>query len=240
MTEPGTFYGIGVGPGNPDLLTIKAARLITEVPVLAVPTARQEGESYALDIVTGLVQPGQSVLKLHFPMLRDVTARVQKRQEAARQVLEQLNAGRDVAFLTEGDPLLHSTFAYLLEHLPSGCPVEIIPGVSSVMAAAADACEPLVMGDERLAVLPAAFEDSTELEPILAAFDTVVLMKVYKVLSEVLDLLERLGIAEQALVVERASHPAGRVLRDVRALRTEPLHYLSLMIIYCRRLARES
>lgn len=240
MTQAGTLYGVGVGPGDPDLLTLKAARLIREAPVIAVPVTRPDGDSYALSITAGMVPPGRTVLRLHFPMTRDVAARAAKRKAAAAQIAEHLRAGRDVAFLTEGDPLLHSTFGYVLEHLPGEFPVAVVPGVTSVTAAAADAAQPLVNAGERLAVLPATFEAVDALEPILRAFDTVVLMKVHSTLDAVIDLLAGLGIAGQAVVVERASHPAGCVHRDVTALRGRSIHYLSLMIVYSRRLARES
>lgn len=240
MTGLGTLYGIGVGPGDPDLLTMKAVLLIRETPVIAVPVTQPDGESYALSIASDLLQPDRTVLKLHFPMLRDVQARSRKRREAVAQIAAHLEAGRNVAFLTEGDPMLHSTFGYVLEHIPERYSVEVVPGVTSITAAAADAMQPIVKAGERLAVLPAAFEDTAALKSILASFDTVVLMKVHSVLGEVLDLLDELEIAKRAVVVEQASHPAGRVCRDVRALRNQSVHYLSLMIVYSRRLAGES
>ena len=106
----GTLYGIGVGPGDPELLTLKAARLIRESPVIAAPIAKAGAESYALSIVADRLQPEQTVLKLLFPMLKDVAAKQAHRQAAAQAIAAELQAGRDVAFLTEGDPLLHSTF----------------------------------------------------------------------------------------------------------------------------------
>ena len=231
----GTLYGIGVGPGDPDLLTIKAARIISQVPIIAVPVAKVDGDSYAHAIGASLLKPSQQIEKLYFPMLRDEQQRSIKRREAAQQVATHLKTGHDVAFLTEGDPLLHSTFGYLLEHVPSEFPVEIVPGITSILGAAADYKQPLVMGDERLAVLPATFEEISELPQILAAFDTVVLLKVHKVLDPVLSLLDDLQLLQQAIVVERASHPEGRVFTDVTNLHGEQLHYLSLMIIYSRR-----
>ena len=231
----GTLYGVGVGPGDPDLLTIKAARIIGQVPIIAVPVAKLDGDSYAHSIAAELLKPSQRVEKLHFPMLRDQQQRTVKRREAAQQVATHLKGGQDVAFLTEGDPLLHSTFGYLLEHLPSEFPVEIVPGITSILGAAADHKHPLVMGDERLAVLPATFEEMSALPQILATFDTVVLLKIHNVLDTVLSVLGDLQLLKQTIIVERASHPEGRVFTDVTTLHGEQLHYLSLMIIYSRR-----
>jgi precorrin-2/cobalt-factor-2 C20-methyltransferase len=136
-----------------------------------------------------------------------------------------------VAFLTEGDPLIHSTFIYVLRHLPQDLPVEIIPGVSSITTAAAQAKMPLVSADQRLAVLPATFENLDRLRQTLRNFDTVVLLKVHRVLDQLIDLLDELELSEQAVLVERASHESGRVVRDMRTLRGESVHYLSLLIV---------
>lgn len=232
--QAGTLYGVGVGPGAPDLITLRAAQVIEGADVIAVPVARRGEASYALTIARGLVSAEQEVIELHFPMVRDVAHRINHRREAAAQVAERLAVGRSVAFLTEGDPLLHSTFGYVLAHLPEGLPVEVVPGVSSITAAAALTGEPLVKGEERLAVLPATFENVATLDELFAEFDTVVLMKVHRVLGEVFDALDRLGLTEQSWLVERASHPAGRVLRGA-AIRGSDPHYLSLLIVHTGR-----
>jgi precorrin-2/cobalt-factor-2 C20-methyltransferase len=229
LNEPGILYGVGVGPGAPELLTLKAAHVIRATPVIAVPVSQPGGESYALDIAAGLVGPAQTVRKLHFLMTRDLAARERSRCAAAASIAGDLRAGRDVAFLTEGDPLMHSTFIYVLHHLPGGLPVEVIPGVSSVTAAAAQAVTPLVYADQRLAVLPAVFEDMDDLRRLLSDFDTVVLLKVHRVLDRLLDILDEMK--RPAVLVERASHAAGRVVRDVHTLRGQPVHYLSLLIV---------
>jgi precorrin-2/cobalt-factor-2 C20-methyltransferase len=229
---PGILYGVGVGPGDPELLTLKAARLLRETPVIAAPVTHLEAESYALSVVASHLQPQQKVLKLHFPMLKDVAAKAGYRRAAAQAIAGELQAGRDVVFLTEGDPLLHSTFIYIVHDLPDGLLVEFIPGVSSITAAAAQAGLPLVYADQRLAVIPATFEQVAELKPILASFDTIVLLKVNRVFDRLLDLLEELGLTDRAVLVERASHPGARVIRDVGSLRGRSFHYLSLLIIY--------
>ncbi len=234
MTQIGTLYGIGVGPGDPELLTLKAARIIEATPVITVPVAQEDGESHALNVVESMLKPDQRVLKLHFPMVRDIAEREAKRQAATQTIVEELQVGRDVAFLTEGDPMFHSTFGYVLNLLPEGLSVEVIPGVSSIMAAAADIKTPLVNAGQRLAVIPAVFENVDELHHIFAEFDTVVLMKVYRVLDRVLDLLDELGLIDQAVIVERASHAEGRVIKDVQSVQDDDVHYMSLMIVHTK------
>lgn len=229
-----TLYGVGVGPGAPDLVTLRAAAVIQQVDVIAVPVARPDAESYALAIAEGWVSPQQTVVKLHFPMVRDLAARERQRAEAARIIVHHLGEDRSVAFLTEGDPLLHSTFGYVLEHLPAHVQVALVPGVSSIMAAAAEMGAPLVKADERLAILPATFENLSDLERIVADFDTVVLMKVHRVLDAVLDELDRCDLSGRAVLVERASHPLVRVLRGAD-LRGADAHYLSLLIVHTQR-----
>ena len=227
----GVLYGVGVGPGDPELLTLKAARIAHEAPVIAVPVAQRDGDSYALGVVSRLLRPEQRVLPLHFPMVRDAAARRGYRQAAAHTIIGELEAGHDVAFLTEGDPLLHSTFIYVLEYLPAGARLQIVPGVTSITAAAAQATLPLVSGDQRLAVIPATFEDLADLPDLLGRFDTVVLLKFARVFDRLFDMLCELGLAETSVVVERASHPSGRVVRDLQALRGQPIHYLSLLVV---------
>ena len=231
MPKMGTLYGVGIGPGDPELLTLKAARVIGAVPVIAVPVARPGGRSYALEIVAGMLRPEQEILQLLFPMLKDVDAKASYRRAAAESVLTALRTGREVAFLTEGDPLFHSTFIYLLAELPAGTPLEVVPGISSVNAAAAQTQLPLVNAGQRLAILPVTFEDEAALRETLCAFDTIVLMKFHRDLDRLLDLLDELGLTEYAVIVERASHPDARVIRDVRSVRGESVHYLSLMIV---------
>jgi precorrin-2/cobalt-factor-2 C20-methyltransferase len=227
----GTLYGLGVGPGDPELLTLKAVRIIQTVPVVAAPIAKAGAESYALSIVSAHLRPEQTVLPLLFPMVKEVAAKRTHRQAAAQAIAAELQAGRDVAFLTEGDPLLHSTFIYVLQHLPEGLPVEIVPGVSSITAAAAQARLPLVNANQRLAVIPTTFERLADLRRIFQEFDTVVLLKFHRLIDPLLDLLDELDLSQHTVLVERASHREGRVIRDARSLRGQSIHYLSLLIV---------
>lgn len=236
--KTGTLYGVGVGPGDPELLTLKAARIVREAPVIAVPVAKPGGDSYALSVVSGLLRSEQRVLPLVFPMLKDLNEKVKYRAAAAETIWRELQTGADVAFLTEGDPLFHSTFIYVLNELPAGAPVEIVPGVSSINAAAAQAQIPLVSADQRLAVVPAIFEDKADIRRILQEFDTVVFLKFRSMLDQLLDILDEMDLVESSILVERASHTDGRVVRDVRSLRGSDVHYLSLLIVQTDRKIR--
>ncbi len=230
----GCLYGVGVGPGDPDLLTVKAVRLLQQVPVVVVPRKTSRDESYAYSIISHLVDKGrQEVLPLVFPMKKELDQLRSYWREACEAIHQRLDEGKDCAFITEGDPLLYGTFIYVYEMLKDLHPeirVEIVPGISSVTAAAARAQVPLVSGDGRLAILPATYEGE-KLRETLRDFDTVVLMKVHSVFDQVLDILEEMGLVEGAVFVKRCTTPGQEIIRDIRTLRGRRLDYLSLLIV---------
>ncbi|MBI4715836.1 MAG: precorrin-2 C(20)-methyltransferase [Nitrospirae bacterium] len=233
MNRMGTLYGVGVGPGDPELLTLKALRVLRSVPVICYPACRPDAGSYALRIVQDRLQEGQELKGLHFPMARGSDRLLPFWRRSVEGVHEELAKGRDVAFITEGDPFFYSTFVYLLEGMTSlhpEVPVEVIPGVSSVMASSARTARPLAMADEHLAVLPAACEEIF-LREALSRFDTVVLLKVSGVLSRIIRLLEDMGLLDQAVFVERCGRPEERVVRDLKTLEEAKVNYLSQIIV---------
>lgn len=230
----GTFYGVGVGPGDPELITLKAQRVLARVPVVCVPKGRLQGESYARSIVGPLVdERWQELVELFLPMTRDRAQLALHHMAAVEQIAGRLKEGKDVAFVTEGDPSIYSTFIYLcrlLRETHPELPVEVVPGVSSINASAAAAGIPLVDGGERLAVLPTSYEGDG-LAGVLEQFDTVVLLKVSRVFDRVLDALERLDLAGRAVYIQRCGAPTEKIVRDVRTLRGQELDYLSLVIV---------
>ena len=229
----GRLYGVGVGPGDPELLTVKAQRVLQSVPVIWVPQAGISAESYAYSIVKGIIdEERQEVVRAKFPT-NDEDAALDVWRGAARDLAVHLEAGRDVAFITEGDPMLYSTFAYVLETIQEEYPhfaVEVVPGVSSVMAAAASAAAPLVHHGQRLAILPAVY-GIDDLREAIALYDTIVLMKVNRTLLDALANLERLGLAGRTIYVRRATTERERVVRNIQELSAEDLDYFSLLII---------
>lgn len=229
----GRFYGVGVGPGDPELLTLKALRVLQEVPLICTPRSVTSAESYALDIVRGFLdEQKQEIIRIPFPV-DDEAGAAEVWRNAADTIGGHLSQGKDVAFITEGDPMLYSTFSYVLDSITSGYPdvtVEIIPGVSSVMAAAASAGVPLVTHGQRLVILPAVY-GIDDLSEAIANYDTIVLMKVNRTLLQALANLEQLGLAGKGIYVRRASTASEEVVRDLSKLSEEDLDYFSLLII---------
>ncbi|MBI2875398.1 MAG: precorrin-2 C(20)-methyltransferase [Candidatus Tectomicrobia bacterium] len=232
--KKGRLFGIGVGPGDPELLTVKAARILSRVPVVCVPKGKAQGSSLALAVIQELIDPGQQqILECHFPMVRDPEEAEEFWQEAARQVLEPLQRGCDVAFVTLGDPLFYSTFIYLyrtIQELDPEIHQEIVPGVSSLHAASAVASLPLGVAGERIAILPAT-GDRAALRRTLEEFDTIVLLKVSQALDEVVALLETLGLKEKAVFVQKCGMAGERVIRELDRLGGEKVDYFSLLIV---------
>ena len=216
----GTLHGVGVGPGAPDLITLRAHAILRRAPVLALPRSNDWGGSKAWEIVEptlGAVD-GQERIFLTFPMSKDPERLRPAWEKAMVQIGARLERGLDVAFVTEGDPSLFSTFIYLQRAAPQRWPgvrVEVTPGVSSVMAVPAVTGVPLADGQERIAILPGTC-GLDDLDDVLARFDTVVLMKIGPEMPRVIDALERAGLLDRAVYVSRATMADQRIARDLR------------------------
>ena len=226
-------YAVGVGPGDPELLTRKAERILREVPVICAPTARPDESSQALSIVEQFIDRGrQEVIIQVFPMRKEQDGLGKFWDAAAAEVAGKVRQGKNVAFITIGDPFLYSTFLYLFRILGDrypDIPIEVVPGVSSITAAAAAAGVPLGMAAERIAIIPAAFDE--DLAKILADFDTVVLMKIHRVFDRVYRQLVESGLDSKGVFVSRAGRPEQQVESDLAGLVGRKLDYLSMLIV---------
>lgn len=228
-----TLYGIGVGPGDPESLTIKGLRILKQSPVVAFPAGIKGKNGFAQEIVAEWLREDQVQLPLTFPYIQNTDILMAAWQKAAAQVWYYLNLGQDVAFVCEGDVSFYSTFNYLAQTLQQIQPtalVETIPGVSSPMAAAAAIGLPLTIRGDRLVVLPALY-NMKELETIIKWADVIVLMKVSSVYEQVWQVLHRHQLLDHAWVVERVTLPDQAIYRDLRDRPTLNLSYFSLMII---------
>lgn len=233
MPAPGRFYGVGVGPGDPELLTIRARRLLRNTGVICYTQLDNGAPSYALAVVRDLLPDGAQTLPVSIPS-DDSPVDPATWQEAAARIGGILREGRDVAFITEGDPMLYSEFPHLMQHLRAeniaGLTVEVVPGVPSVTAAAASAGVPLVSQGQRLAILPAVY-GIDDLREAITNYDTIVLMEIDQNLMRSLANLESLGLAGHAIYVRQASTASESVIHDIGKLTAEDLDYFSLLII---------
>ncbi|GGG13949.1 precorrin-2 C(20)-methyltransferase [Paenibacillus abyssi] len=230
----GTLHGIGVGPGDPELITVRAFRMMKECPVIAYPKKRMGGKSYALEIVELYVDPAEKeMLGLIFPMTKDPAVLEKEWNKTVALCWEHLKEGRDIAFVTEGDPNLYSTFihmARLMNELHPEVPVRTVPGISSVLGAAAQLGITLADGDEQVAIIPAT-DNRAAMKKAIEEHDTVIFIKVAKVIDMMVDLLEELDLAGKASVITKATSPYETIWRDVRALKGQELEYLTLMAV---------
>jgi precorrin-2/cobalt-factor-2 C20-methyltransferase len=206
--ESGRLYGLGVGPGDPELLTLKALRLLRAVPVVAYP-APEHGNSFARSIVAAWIERHQREIAIRFPM-RPGPPPVEIYDGAAATLAAELEDGRDVALLCQGDPLFYGSFINVFTRLAGRYQIEIVPGVSSLTACAAAAATPLVSRDDTLAVIPATL-DEDQIAARLAASESVAIVKLGRHIAKVRRVLDRLGLLDGAVCIEHATLPTQRV-----------------------------
>ena len=241
----GTLYGVGLGPGDPELLTLKALRIIRETPVIAIPTANNGDGSIAEGILRralSLTEPGgnpgdvlkdKELLKLVLPMTKDEARLAEAREAAAEGIAQRLSIVKDVAFITLGDPMFFSTFSYLLPYVKGLCPgagILSVPGVTAPGAASAAFNTALAEGEDKVAIVPASY-NFDEVRGALETFDSIVLMKVSKVVDRLIDLLAEMGLTEKAVFISKASWAEEEIVRDLSDLRGTKPSYFSMIIV---------
>ena len=231
-TVSGTLYGVGVGPGDPELLTLKAARILQHCPVIAYPTL-DGAASFARSIVAGHLA-NKTEIPISIPM-GNTTATQQAYDEGSRKITDQLAAGRDVAVLCEGDPFFYGSFMYIYARLFENHPVMIIPGVSSPMAAAAALSMPLAAHNDIFTVLPAPLDDEA-LTARLTATDSAAIIKLGRHFIRVHALLRRLELVDRSRYIERATLPAQKLL-PLDRVQADHVPYFSMILVHRRRVA---
>ncbi len=228
----GILYGISIGTGDPELITLKGLRLLREASAIAFPAGLNGKPGVAQQIIEPWLAYQQPTLALEFPYVDDRHILARAWEKAADRVWQYLKNGHDVAFACEGDISFYSTFTYLAQTLQEHHPevkIEIVPGVTSPCAAAAMLGIPLTVRGQRMAILPALYSID-ELEAVLAWADVVVLLKVASVYEKVWQILAAANLLERSWIVERATHPEQKIyhLRDRPTLE---LSYFSLLIV---------
>lgn len=231
----GTLFGLGLGPGDPDLLTLKAARILATIPVISYVSPLRNGKA-APPFARAIAAPHLKRDKIEIPVpiaMLDDPAPGQKAYDAAAvDIAAHLNAGRDVAFLCEGDPLLYGSFMYVLNRLSDAHPVLTVPGVSALSAAAAAANHPIVSRHENLTLVPATLP-ADDLRTRMLTADAIAIFKVGRHILKIKNLLSETDRANGAVYIEHASLPEQRVMALADAPDDAP--YFSLILIAPRK-----
>jgi precorrin-2/cobalt-factor-2 C20-methyltransferase len=223
----GMLFGVGMGPGDPELMTLKAARLIGGADVIAYPTL-EGGDSFARTIAAALIEDGTEEIAISIPMSVKREPAQAAYEAGAAAIAERLRAGKDVVVLCEGDPFFYGSFMYLFSRLSDRFDCEVVPGVTSVTACAAALKSPLTARNEVLTIIPGPMEERA-METRIAAAEAVAVMKVGRHLPKIKRVLDRLGLVEYAGYVERASLPAEVVLPLLEAPEKAP--YFSMILV---------
>ena len=217
---PGTLYGLGVGPGDPELLTLKAHRILTAAPVVAYPKP-DTGESFARSIVSEFLRKEQEEIAIEVPMRVERFPAAEVYREAAKRIAAELKAGRDVAVLCEGDPFFYGSFMYLFERLASKFPTEIVPGAASA--------RPIAARNDVFTIIPAPLED-WEIGARIALSEAFAIIKLGRHFSRVKALIEALRLTDSCRYCERVSLAEERIMPLGEAGDTAP--YFSMILGY--------
>jgi precorrin-2/cobalt-factor-2 C20-methyltransferase len=231
-TKTGTLYGIGVGPGDPELITLKALKVLHRVPHIFAACSTKNSYSLALSIVRCHLN-GAGIEHLPFPMSKAPQVLQEAWKANARRVLEVLDTGSDAAFVTLGDPLTYSTFGYLLKTLKRLRPevsIVTIPGITSYSAAAALTHIPLAEGEESFYLVSGAL-GAAKLKEVIEKSDNIVMLKTYRHFDEIYQALEEMDLLDRTTCISRCGLDGETIVEDLRVLNGRDMPYLSMIII---------
>lgn len=237
----GTLYGVGVGPGDPELMSLKAARILKSAPVIAY-FAKKGAVGNARRSVDGHLNPDAELLRLDYPLTIEVpeadpryqTALASFYDTAACQIESHLSGGQDVAVLCVGDPFFYGSYAHLHERLCAHHPCEVIPGITAMSGCWTRAALPIVCGDEALSVLSGTLPPA-ELAGRLAACDAAVIMKVGRNMPKIREALASAGLLDRAIYVERGTMPEERIVPLAEHTETDAAYFGIVLVPGTRR-----
>ena len=232
MNNSGTLYGIGVGPGDADLITVKAVKLLAGMDVIFTASSTRNDFSLAMEIAGPHLPAGIEARSLSFPMTKDKAVTDKAWTENAGTIAKEVKKGRNVAFLTLGDPLTYSTFGYILQKMKTLYPdisIEIVPGITSYQAAAARTGTTLVEAEESLLLTSGAF-GGENIRKLKAAVENVVLLKAYKNVADIADALSEAEMLAKSIAISRCGRENEVVTSDITELIKKKPDYWTLII----------
>ena len=229
----GTLHGIGVGPGDPELLTLKAVKILNRVDVVFAASSTKNAHSLAVNIASQYLKKDVPVKLLGFPMTLKKKQLVSAWENNAQQVIDVLKKGLEAAFLTIGDPMTYSTFGYLMQtikKMESDIIIKIIPGITSFQAGAAAAGKVLTEAEESFTVISGAL-GAKNLKQVINHSDNVVILKVYKNYKEIMNTLDQLDLTKNATLISRCGLKGEEIIYDLKQRPDSVPPYFSLLLI---------
>lgn len=227
----GKLYGIGVGPGDSDLLTIRAVKTLEKLDVLYTPQAKKGGYSTAMNIVSEYLRDDLVIKERHFPMNYRDDEKIEAWDIISNEIESDVKDGLNVGFITLGDPMIYSTYVYILERLIDRIEVKTIPGISSFVNISSSNNFPLAMDMESLAVVSCT-DDIGRIVEYMDNFDCLVLMKVYKNFKDIVGLIIDKGLNDKAIMVSNSSMASEVVYEDLASLmELDVVPYFSTILI---------
>ncbi|SHH40400.1 cobalt-factor II C(20)-methyltransferase [Tepidibacter thalassicus] len=226
----GKFYGIGTGPGDSSLLTIKAVDVLKKLDILYTPEPKKDGKSLALSIVKDYIRENIEIKQRHFPMNFNSIEKTKAWDAIAVEIEKDVKRGKNVGFVTLGDPMIYSTYVYMLERIKDKVEVETIPGISSFSNIASNQNFPLVMDKEPLVVIPCT-TDEERIDYALKNYNSIVLMKVYKNFKEIIQKIKDNDLLNYAILVSNSSLNEEKVYTNLEELDGDKISYFSTILI---------
>ena len=233
-SDKGILYGLGVGPGDPDLITLKAGKILQHVDVVYVAGSTKNDHSLAVNIAKAHIPENTPIKLLRFPMTSDKGEKKRAWESHARTIISEIEHGRKVAFITLGDSMTYSTYGYLMKtvlDLAPHLPVVSVPGITSYQAASASLNRPLVEGEESLLLLSGA-RGGHRFRQCSACTENIVFLKAYKNVIDINDALDEAGCLETSVAVSNCSLPEETVTRDLRTLDGAGKNYWTLILTH--------
>lgn len=231
----GKFFGLGVGPGDPELVTIKAVNILKKADVVIAPETATGKGSVAYDIVRDYIEDENKVRFQVFPMTYDTKILDESWEKNMKEIMELLHDGKNVAFITLGDPMVYSTYGYVMKRIEGqGIEVQTIPGITSFCAAASRLGIPLSEANETIAIIPAAYK-CERFDEILNVADNIVLMKPSRGFKNTVEKLEEHDLVEDTVLISKCGHVDEKIAYDISSLKNEKIDYLSMLIAKKRR-----
>jgi precorrin-2/cobalt-factor-2 C20-methyltransferase len=229
----GKFFGIGVGPGDPELISLKAVRILGSVHTIFAASSTKNSHSFAMRTARPHLPETTPVIKLPFPMTREKKRLKECWSQNAATIIKELEKGKDAAFITLGDPLTYSTYGYVVREIRKVAPdveIETVPGITSYQAGAAMVHLPLAEGEDSLLILSGS-QGGEHLRRLGSQVDNIVLLKTYRHFEDIYSTIEEMNLVDRTICIKSCGQPDEKIITDIREMVDKKMGYFTLLII---------